>query len=53
MLALTAYASVTDRERAVTAGFDRYLAKPASAAQLSHAIAELFRDSLLSSASAG
>ena len=47
VLALTAYASRTDQERAITAGFDRYLAKPAEVARLSRAIAELLRDRLL------
>lgn len=48
VLALTAYASLSDRERAIAAGFDRYLSKPATVRQLSHAIAELCRNSLLS-----
>jgi CheY-like chemotaxis protein len=46
-LALTAYASIADRDRAIAAGFDRYLAKPAEVGRLSRAIAELLRDRVL------
>ncbi len=46
-LALTAYASTEHRERALAAGFDAYLAKPAEAPTLSRTLAELCRDRLL------
>jgi CheY-like chemotaxis protein len=47
VLALTAYASRHDEERAKAAGFDRYLSKPAEVGRLSRALAELLRDRLL------
>ncbi|MGH7267810.1 MAG: response regulator, partial [Candidatus Rokuibacteriota bacterium] len=40
-VALTAYASVEDRERAVSAGFDRHLAKPVDPADLVAVVAAL------------
>lgn len=47
IVALTAYASLQDRERALRAGFDRYLPKPVDPARLSRLIAELLRASLV------
>ncbi|MBP1636708.1 MAG: multi-sensor hybrid histidine kinase, partial [Acidobacteria bacterium] len=40
-LALTAYALDTDRDRAITAGFDAYLAKPAAPADVAGAVGRL------------
>ncbi len=40
-LALTAYARESDRERALSAGFDAYLAKPASPAEVVGAVGRL------------
>lgn len=47
VLALTAYASRADQERAIAAGFDRYLSKPAEVGRLSRSIGEMLRDRLL------
>jgi CheY-like chemotaxis protein len=44
-LALTAYASEADRERALRAGFDEHLAKPAEPDELLETIRRLARDS--------
>lgn len=41
VVALTAYASVQDRNRVMESGFDRYLTKPLDRARLSAVIAEL------------
>jgi PAS domain S-box-containing protein len=40
-IAVTAYASSTDRERALTAGYDRHVAKPVDAAELIRVIASV------------
>lgn len=42
-LALTAFASLQDRDRALASGFDDYLAKPVHPAELSRALAALVR----------
>jgi PAS domain S-box-containing protein len=42
-LALTAYASVTDRERALAAGFQEHLPKPIDGAALAAAVAQVAR----------
>jgi CheY-like chemotaxis protein len=47
-IALTAYASAEDRERALRAGFDRYLSKPLDTAQLSRLIVDLARERVTS-----
>jgi CheY-like chemotaxis protein len=38
-IALTAYASTTDRDQALTAGYDLHLAKPVGPADLAQALA--------------
>ena len=43
VVALTAYASIQDRDRALRLGFDRYLTKPVDAGRLSKLVAELAR----------
>ena len=43
VIALTAYASIQDRDRALSLGFDRYLTKPVDARRLSKLVAELAR----------
>jgi CheY-like chemotaxis protein len=43
VIALTAYASLQDRERALRLGFDRHLPKPIEPGPLSRAIADLVR----------
>jgi PAS domain S-box-containing protein len=48
MIALTAYASLQDRERALLHGFDRYLTKPLEPGPLSRMIAELVRSRRIS-----
>jgi PAS domain S-box-containing protein len=40
-IAVTAYASATDRERALTAGYDRHIAKPVDAATLVDTISDV------------
>jgi len=40
VIALTAYGSTQDRDRALSAGFDRLLAKPFDPAELVHTIAK-------------
>jgi signal transduction histidine kinase/ActR/RegA family two-component response regulator len=40
-LALTAYAREADRDRALSAGFDAYLAKPAAPAEVARAVARI------------
>ena len=40
-IALTAYASSEDRERALAAGFDRHIAKPADPVAVARAVAAL------------
>ncbi len=48
VIALTAYASLQDRERALQSGFDRYLPKPLNAARLSRLVADLARERVTS-----
>ncbi len=52
-VALTAYASLEHQERALAAGFDAFLTKPADVARLSNAIAALCRDRLLAGSGGG
>ncbi len=47
IIALTAYASLQDRERALTMGFDGHLPKPLDPVRLSRLIAELVRSRIL------
>jgi CheY-like chemotaxis protein len=42
-VALTAFASQTDREQALALGFDAHLAKPVNVAQLARTVARLVR----------
>ena len=44
-IALTAFASLRERDRALAAGFTRHVAKPVDAVRIFTAIAELLRDS--------
>jgi len=44
-IALTAYASVTDRQAALAAGFDRHISKPVEPRNLAAAVADLCSDS--------
>jgi CheY-like chemotaxis protein len=43
-IALTAFASVSDRELALTAGYDRHLAKPVHHRELVGAISKVFNE---------
>jgi len=43
-IALTAYASASDREQAFVAGYDQHLAKPVHQRELTRAIAKIFND---------
>jgi len=43
-IALTAYASPSDREQALLAGYDQHLAKPVHQRELTRAIAKIFND---------
>jgi PAS domain S-box-containing protein len=47
IVALTAFASVQDREKALARGFDRYLAKPLDAVRVSAVVAELVSQRVL------
>lgn len=49
VIALTAYASHQDRQRALRHGFDRYLAKPIDYAKLSRVVSEVVRGRLMKS----
>lgn len=48
IIALTAYASLQDRDRAMRSGFDRYLTKPLDPGRLSRMIADVVRRQLVS-----
>jgi CheY-like chemotaxis protein len=50
IIALTAYASLQDREQALRRGFDRYLVKPLDPGPLSRMVAELARSRLVPAA---
>jgi CheY-like chemotaxis protein len=43
-IALTAYASETDREQALTAGYDLHLTKPVEPHELARAVTRVFQD---------
>jgi PAS domain S-box-containing protein len=43
-IALTAYASPSDREQALIAGYDQHLAKPVHQRELARAVAKIFND---------
>jgi hypothetical protein len=50
IIAFTAYASQEDRDRALRAGFDRYLSKPVDPARLSRLIAAAVQERVMSGA---